>query len=279
MLYLILVVLAPLVVSRSTALCWTSVVTSCPHFHHHPSRFSHRLLFLSSFFGNSSRLLILEVDSAPGAARRRRERRLGQFMRHERLSASMALSEKSTTPLGVRGRTGPGRWVRDSPHGRTEPQAGALQLVRGTAPSRFVWFSVSHRWRNSWWKCLLSSLRFSSSLMRRSSTFHACLGARVVLGCGSLHGFLPGQSSSPSAEQTVDIPVPGRGGSGSGGLQGFHPTQSSTASVEQISVVSQEEVGQGVFFALFPVRKKCGGCREFECEGARALEPIHAGGL
>ena len=36
-----------------------------------------------------------------------------------------------------------------------------------------------------------------------------------------LQGLLPGQSSSPSAEQTVDIPVPRREGSSSGGLHGF----------------------------------------------------------
>ena len=37
------------------------------------------------------------------------------------------------------------------------------------------------------------------------------LGARGVPGHGGLQGFLPEQSSHPSDEQTVDIPVPGRG--------------------------------------------------------------------
>ena len=36
----------------------------------------------------------MEVDSAPGAARRMRERRLRQFLRHERLTVAMALAEK-----------------------------------------------------------------------------------------------------------------------------------------------------------------------------------------
>ena len=37
---------------------------------------------------------MMNVDSAPSAARRRRERRLRQFLRHERLTVAMVLSEK-----------------------------------------------------------------------------------------------------------------------------------------------------------------------------------------
>ena len=37
---------------------------------------------------------VMDVDSARGAARRRRERRLRQFLRHERLTVAMVLSEK-----------------------------------------------------------------------------------------------------------------------------------------------------------------------------------------
>ena len=37
-------------------------------------------------------------------------------------------------------------------------------------------------------------------------------------------------------------------------------------------------LGKG-FLALLPVRKKCAIRREFECEGARALELTDAGGL
>ena len=51
----------------------------------------------------------MEVGSAPNAARRRRERRLRQFLRHERLTVAMALAEKScTTPHEVRTLPGPG---------------------------------------------------------------------------------------------------------------------------------------------------------------------------
>ena len=46
---------------------------------------------------------------------------------------------------------------------------------------------------------------------------------------GSLQGFLPEQRfalPSPSVEQNVDIPVPGRGLSGYGGLRGLPPGKS-----------------------------------------------------
>ena len=74
-------------------------------------------------------------------------------------------------------------------------------------------------------------------------------------GDGGPQGFLPGQGSQRTVEQIVAVPVPG------GGLQHFPSGQSSTA-------CSPEELFQGV------VR---GGRREFECEGARTLELIHAG--
>ena len=79
------------------------------------------------------------------------------------------------------------------------------------------------------------------------------------------------------AEQTVDIPVSRRGGSGSGGPQSFNPEQSSTAFVEQLvdipvpggglhdslldpgssasSAVWRDEAFQG-FSTLFPDFKK-----------------------
>ena len=63
-------------------------------------------------------------------------------------------------------------------------------------------------------------------------------GARGIAGYGSLQGFLPERRfapPSPSVEQIVDIPVPGRGSSGYGGLRGYLPGHSSTALfVEQI---------------------------------------------
>ena len=107
--------------------------------------------------------------------------------------------------------------------------------------------------------------------------------------------FLPAQSSSPSAEQISDIPVPERGVSGSGGLQGCHPRQGSLhGTVEQIvdipvpgggpqdflpdpgtaalSAVSREELSQGIF-RTFPCSKKVRrspGVRARGCTHTRA---------
>ena len=60
-------------------------------------------------------------------------------------------------------------------------------------------------------------------------------------------------------QQKVDIPVPR--------TRGFLPDPGSAAP----SAVSRDELGQGVF-RTFPVRKKCGVRRKFECEGVWALE-------
>ena len=58
-----------------------------------------------------------------GAARRRRERRLRQFLRHERLSVAMALAE-FTHHAAPRGQTmaRAGGWVRGAQHGEV-PEA------------------------------------------------------------------------------------------------------------------------------------------------------------
>ena len=92
---------------------------------------------------------------------------------------------------------------------------------------------------------------------------------------GGLSGFLPGQSSSETAEQIVEIPVPRPDGAGD--LQGFPSGQGSTAFAEQIpyfpdpgggrhdfqpvqgSAVSSSDspgqAGEG-FFSTFPRKKK-----------------------
>ena len=74
-----------------------------------------------------------------GAARRRRERRLRQFLRHERLSVAMALAEFSHH-AAPRGQTlaRAGRWVRDALHGRVpeEPTARAGRWVRDALHGR-----------------------------------------------------------------------------------------------------------------------------------------------
>ena len=79
------------------------------------------------------------VDIAAGAARRRRERRLRSWLKHERMTVAMALAEAShrTAPRGQRTARA-GVWghelnytatVRDPPH----TPAGALQPLRRRA--------------------------------------------------------------------------------------------------------------------------------------------------
>ena len=79
--------------------------------------------------------VMMDVDSVR-AARRRRERRLRQFVRHERLSVAMALSEKKRHGA-LRGKDRAGRWVREVLQGQNpgEPTspARALPAVRGRA--------------------------------------------------------------------------------------------------------------------------------------------------
>ena len=73
---------------------------------------------------------------------------------------------------------------------------------------------------------------------------------------GGLHGSLPRQNSAAlHVEQTFDIPVPGRAVEGErGGLQGF-PGQGSTASSSHVS--DADGAGQGVFSHFSPDEKKC----------------------
>ena len=78
----------------------------------------------------------MDVDSV-SAARRRRERRLRQFLRHKRLTVAMALSEKKHHTSRGQRKDRAGGWVRDLLHGEvsgpTHLPAGALPAVRGGA--------------------------------------------------------------------------------------------------------------------------------------------------
>ena len=89
-------------------------------------------------------LSAMDVDSVPGggtgSARRRRERRLRQFLRHERLSVAMALSEKKhhSAPRGQR-KDRAGGEARVALHGHVPeaplPQARILRHVVGHLPA------------------------------------------------------------------------------------------------------------------------------------------------
>ena len=103
------------------------------------------------FLETASAVDMMNVHSA-SAARRRRERRLRQFLRHERLSVALALSEKKhhTSPSSEdgQGRGGKGgegerggggsRCTTPLSSGCTHPPAGALPAVRGGGAERFM---------------------------------------------------------------------------------------------------------------------------------------------
>ena len=78
--------------------------------------------------------------------------------------------------------------------------------------------------------------------------------------------FSLGRSPAAFVEQSVDIPVPG------GAVHDLHPDPGLAAS----SAVSRDEAFQVFFSHFFPFSKKRAVLRESECEGARALELIHA---
>ena len=81
----------------------------------------------------------MDVDSVvgggTGSARRRRERRLRQFLRHECLSVAMALSEKEHHTSRGQRKDRAGGEARDVPHGRV-PEGPPPRV-----PSHPVWVS------------------------------------------------------------------------------------------------------------------------------------------
>ena len=74
---------------------------------------------------------MMNVDIA-SAAQRRRERRLRQFLRHERLSVAMALPEKKHHTSRGQRKDRAGRWVRDVLHGQVP---GAPTRSRRRSPA------------------------------------------------------------------------------------------------------------------------------------------------
>ena len=76
----------------------------------------------------------LGVDIAAGAARRRRERRLRSWLRHERMTVAMALAEAShsTAPRGQKTARARG-WVRDEVHGHVLEAPTPRSPARGTS--------------------------------------------------------------------------------------------------------------------------------------------------
>ena len=156
----------------------------------------------------------------------------------------------------------------------------------------FVRFSVSCRRRSSWWKCLLSCLRFFSSSCRTLTFQFPALVvslATEVFKVSSQNGVLILLTSRPSTFQFQGV-----------GVQATEVFKVFTQDKVRCSVLSSSlltflflvEVLMGfsliLGWQLHPrsfawcfshyssFEKKCGGCRAGGCEGARAPELIHA---
>ena len=84
-----------------------------------PKPFSGKVaLFLYANCENSFMLSNMAVDSVPGAAMRRRQRRLRQFLRHERLTVAMALAEAQHHAAPRRQKPASAITVNDAPRGQ-----------------------------------------------------------------------------------------------------------------------------------------------------------------
>ena len=70
----------------------------------------------------------MAVDSAPGAAMRRRQRRLRQFLRHERLTVAMALAEAQHHAAPRRQKPASAITVNDAPRGQKNADAEYFEL-------------------------------------------------------------------------------------------------------------------------------------------------------
>ena len=115
------------------------------------------------------------------------------------------------------------------------------------------------------------------------------VGARGVPGYGGPQGFLPAQVFFLLTSRTLTFQSQGVGFLA---MEVFKVlTQDKVRSVlfsrslpflfpvkvlKVFSLILVRQLLPQFFFFIFPVRKKCGGRRELECEGARALELIRA---
>ena len=85
-----------------------------------------RVAFLVNFVVEPTRAKDAERDGCTGSARRRRERRLRQWNRHERMTDAMALAESThhSAPRGQKtARTGGEGGAREELHGRAPGEA------------------------------------------------------------------------------------------------------------------------------------------------------------
>ena len=224
--------------------------------------------------------VVMDVDSA-SATRRRRERRLRQFLRHERLSVAMALSEKRhhtsrgqrkdrargyEMPFMPKFRPGLFGLYEEEPCGSRspclgEPRGPQVRVQRHTVEHivdvcpfvQILDVPVPHlgnqlvefmqRPDTSTPVQVIAVPKISLDRIpqrfvdrRRPWRAEQLVEVPTVVSFSSLQ--------QQSAEQNIDIPVPGTRGD-RGGLQGFRPRQGSQRTVEQIVDILAGEGLQG----------------------------------
>ena len=194
-------------------------------------------------------LSAMDVDrvsgGGTGSARRRRERRLRQFLRHERLSVAMALSEKKHHTSRGQRKDRAGGEARVALHGHVPeaplPQGRVLRHVVGHLPVPALDVPVPQMVDQ-----LPNVVQFLAAQLlvvpepvievpkilpydipprrwcRDTQLVEQLVEVPTTVSYSSLF--------QRTVEQHVDIPVPGDGGRPSFGLQGFLPRQRSTAS-------------------------------------------------
>ena len=202
-------------------------------------------------------------DANASGAARRRQRRLRQWLRHERLSVAMALAESThhSAPRGQKMARAGGR-ARDELHGHAPddalPQGRILRHVVGHlfVPSLdvpvpqmvdqlpdiehfFAALSPDPEQVIEVPKILPLDVPMRAAL-RVTQLVEQLVEVPTTVSYSSL---------LRTAEQLVDIPVPG-GGGGISGAQGFLPRQSSTALHGSLERISERIVAQNVDFPV-----------------------------
>ena len=226
-----------------------------------------------------------------GAAMRRRQRRLRQWLRHERLSVATALAENShhAEPRGqTKARAGGG--ARVVLHGCVPedalPQGRVLRHVVGHLPVPALDVPVPQMVDQ-----LPNVVQFLAAqllvvpepvievpkiLPHDIPPRRGCRDAQLVEQLVEVPTTVSCSSLQRTVEQHVDIPVPGGGGSVSG-LHGFLPRQRSTASPsrKRISerIVEQivDPVSRGGLHGSSSSHSPAGDEERTECEGCSAL--------
>ena len=256
------------------------------------------------------------VAHAAGAAKRRRERRLRQFLRHERLTVAMLLAESQhhAAPRG-QSRARSGGWERDVLHGQVPehptPQAAGTQYspmhvddlppAGGSRPDRLTEVRPQERAQRHTVEQIISApmlddpvpLMEEQLLVDAFAPHDIHVPEQVIEVPKILIDELSVRTPAREpqlAEQLVEVPtivsfsslqriVEQNAGFSGGGLQDFLPGQSLSSSSHDPARASDalDAPGYGVF-RTFPTEKSA-ECRAGQCGPAPARQLMDTGSL